>query len=510
MKPNTGNSGYSHRALQNQKQDLEQQIETTKADKGFEGFDQDQSMSAEQAVTMQPHLGNAAVQDLMDQLSAVDAALQALEAEQAQQEEQQEDVDLEAELQGQSIGGGGGGGGGSSGGGSGNPWDVQFFFGGDDDDDDVQNVIKRKRNRQRQNIYQSQQNQEEQQQSHLTEMYDMIDALPIPNQGERTGDSKFHAVETALLDPQKLFGFSLHPDALAKRFGFNDPIRTPVEIGRFLEDQQTSPYASSLAEILAGPASVLVAPQGGFSTAVARLASITVCSEIALGGNPAVDDVVSLALRQEVWKEAVEASRFLAQRGALHAPDICSFVLQKDISQEEEHLPPPSTLGGAALHHILPHPMGFSKPFLQVKEKTQESDPLLHLIDAVLYDATNVEDKPILLDSSAIEPAMNIANRLLSALGRTQVELAAAAIALHRVKTNVKVFHILQKADQMLRELAQGVVKSGKTIENLRDKPYAEVKEQADLAVSSLGQTIPALQSLRNWGLATLAGQMGI
>ena len=40
-------------------------------------------------------------------------------------------------------------------------------------------------------------------------------------------------------------------------------------------------------------------------------------------------------------------------------------------------------------------------------------------------------------------------------------------------------------------------------------KPYAEVKDEATLAVSSLGQTIPALKSLRNWGLATIAGQVG-
>ena len=35
MKPNTGNSGYSHRNLQQQKQDLETQIETAKEDKGW-------------------------------------------------------------------------------------------------------------------------------------------------------------------------------------------------------------------------------------------------------------------------------------------------------------------------------------------------------------------------------------------------------------------------------------------------------------------------------------------
>jgi hypothetical protein len=510
MKPNTGNSGYSHRNLQQQKQDLEQQIETSKEEKGFDGFDQELGMSAEQAVGMQPHMGNAAVQDLMDQLSAVDSALQALEAEQSQQEEQQEDVDLETELQGQSIGGGGGSGGDSGGGPGGNPWDMQFFLGGDDDDDDIQNVIKRKRNKQRQNIYQTQNDFEEEQQPYLAEMYDMMDALPMTDQGERTGDSTFHAVEAALLDPQRLFGFSLNPDELAKRFGANDPIRTPVEIGRFLEQQNTSPYASSIAEILSGPASPLVAPQGGFSTAVARLAAISVCSEVAMGGNPAVDTVVSLSLRREVWRETVEASRVLSQRGVLNAPEICAHILRRDISKEEEVLPSPSTLGGSALEQILPFPMGFSQPFLQIKEKEQEEDPLLKLIDQALFDGTNAVEKPILLDNTAIEPAMNIANRLLSALGRTQVELAAASVALYRVKEDAQVYHILKKSDEMLRELAQGVVKAGKSLEELRNKPYADVKDQAELAVSSLGQTIPALQSLRNWGLATLAGQIGV
>jgi hypothetical protein len=508
MKPNTGNSGYSHRNLQQQKQDLETQIETAKEDKGFEGFDQEMGMSAEQAVGMQPHMGNAAVQDLMDQLSSVDAALQALEAEQAQ-EEIKEDFDLEAELQGQNVSGGGGGSGGSGGSG-GNPWDVQFFMGGDDDDDELQKILKRKRNRQRQNIYQTQGDHEEQHQPFLAEMYDMIDALPMATQGERTGDSNFCAVEASLLDPQKLFGFSLNPDALAKRFGTNDPIRMSVEIGRFLEQQNTSPYASSIAEMLAGPVSPLVAPQGGFSTAVARLAAMSVCSEVAMGGNPAVDTVVNLSLRREVWREAVDASRILSQRGALHAPEICSHILQRDISKEEEHLPSPSSLGGSALEHILPFPLGFSHPFLQVKERTEEHDPLLKLIDKALLDGTNAEEKPILLDNTAIEPAMSIANRLLSALGRTQVELAAASVALYRVKEDAQVYHILKRADDMLRELAQGVVKAGKSLEGLRNKPYVEVKETAALAVSTLGQTIPALKSLRNWGLATIAGQVGI
>ena len=91
----------------------------------------------------------------------------------------------------------------------------------------------------------------------------------------------------------------------------------------------------------------------------------------------------------------------LAQRGALHAPEICSHILQRDISKEEELLPPPSSLGGSALEHILPFLSVLVSP-LAGQEKEEEHDPLLKLIDQVLLDGTNAEEKPILLDNTAL------------------------------------------------------------------------------------------------------------
>ena len=121
-----------------------------------------------------------------------------------------------------------------------------------------------------------------------------------------------------------------------------------------------------------------------------------------------------------------------------------------------------------------------------------------------------MEEKPVLLDNAAIEPAMNIANRLLSALGRTQVNWQL--LLLHYIVSNnmSKSFISYKKQIKCFVNWLKALSSLERVSKNLRNKPYAEVKEQSDLAVSSLGQTIPALQSLRNWGLATLAGQMGV
>jgi hypothetical protein len=505
----SSNFGQTQRSLQQQKMDLERNLETQQdqeKERGLEGFDSEQGFSADQAFGLQPHMGNMAIQDLMDKLSEVDQALDAYEEE--HELTQEEDLDLEAALEGQSIGGGGGGNAGGAGG-SGNPWDMSFFFGGDDDDEEIEQLLKRKRNRQKENLLHVGDIIEEEEFEYQHELGEILGMLPTPKQGKRSGDALYQAVEASLQSPELLCSQSLLPEDLRMRRGVADPIRTPVEIGRFLSSSSRTPLARSLAELIAGPASSLVAPQGGFSTAIARIATLAVCAEVAEGGASATDKAVSLSLRQEVWQEAVAAARSLAQKGALNAPDICAFVLKEDIRLQKEELPIPSALGGAALKNILPEEMGFTRPTLALKPPEKvETDPLLFLLDSAVRERTNYTPPSSSLENQAIQPALQIANRLLSALGRTQVELAAAAIALRRIEPSCRIVGTLQQADTLLRGLAQGVVKSGKILESLKNKPLSEVKPQAEKAITSLAETIPALRSLRNWGLSTLAGEL--
>ena len=65
----SSNFGQTQRSLQRQKADLERDIETQREqnqERGFEGFESEQSFSSDQALSMQPHMGNMAIQDLMD------------------------------------------------------------------------------------------------------------------------------------------------------------------------------------------------------------------------------------------------------------------------------------------------------------------------------------------------------------------------------------------------------------------------------------------------------------
>ena len=502
----SNNFGQTQRSLQRQKADLEQDIDQQREqnqERGFEGFDSEQSFSSDQALGMQPHMGNMAIQDLMDRLSEVDLALEAFEED--QELEQDEELDLEAALEGLGIGGGGGGGSGSSG----NPWEMSFFFGGDDDDDELKRLIRRKRNRQKENFLHIPDIIEEEEFEHSFELNQLLEMLPIPEQGQRLGDSRYFAVEAALTETEQLCCQSLLPEDLKLRHGVADPIRTPVEIGRFLHKSGHSPYSRSLAMLIAGPNPALVAPQGGFSTATARIAALAVCSEIAEGPPQKVDSAVSLSLRQEVWQEAVNAARVLSHRGALNAPSICAHILSQNIDNQRETLPTPSPLGGQALQNILPEEIGFTKPTIALKSpEKDEKDPLLFLLDSAVRARTNYVPPPTTLENEAIQPALNTANRLLSALGRTQVELAAAAVALKRIEPGCCVADTLKEADNMLRSLAQGVVKSGKQLEALKGQPYKKVKTQAEQAVCALSETIHALRSLRVWGLSTLAGEL--
>ena len=492
------------RNLQLEKTRIERALEEQKTPE-FEGFDESRELTGEQAAQLQPHMGNCAIQDLMDRLGEVDSALSELEQEQAQQEELDEDVDLESELEGQSFGGGGAGAGAGGGSGAGNPWEFELFLGGDDDAGAEEAAIRRRRNRRRVDILHSPDVDEEQEPAHKSDLEYVMGLLADPVQGPREGDSVYEAVERALLDVGELCCQSLDPQDLAERQGVADPVRTPVEIGRFLAESAQTPLSRSLAELLGAPAAALMAPQGGFSTAVARLATLAVCTEAAEGRGTSTDRAVSFSLRHEAWPDAVELARELAQSGQLHAPLICSSAFGEQPA-EEEPLPSPCPLGGQALHRILPPELGVPAPYLALKrQEARSEDPLVAFLDAQLEELTGGAREPEPIGAEVLQPALHSANRLLTALGRTQVELAAAGIAVRRVHGSAPVTATLAEADKVLRRLARAVITAGRSLEELRGRPQEDA-DAAGAAIRTLSDTCVALSSLREWGLSTLAG----
>ena len=509
----TGNIGRQSRTTQQQNQLLQEQQRTERAleeQRSLEGFDQDQDLDSTQAASLQTHVGNEAVQELIDRLRNINNALDDFALEEEQIQEQDEEFNMEEELQGQSFGGGGANAAGS--GTAGNPWELEFFHGGDDDD----NPIKRKKRRRKKRGFQETYNPDDDHDRPLptAKPIQQIDAfLPRPKQGKRNGDARYKAVEDALQDPRFLYGQSLDPSDLAKRQGVADPIRGPVEIGRFLGQYAQSNLARSLGSMLGGPMAPLVTPQGGFSTAVARLATMAVCAEAAEGQGALTDRAVALSLRRETWTQAVGLAKQLAQQGQLHAPKICATAFDENIPESSQPLPSPSILGGAALTHILPPPIAVPPPYLAIEAEPEpaESD-LLAMIDSTLAQWTGGKDpaayEPPRIDQQTLFPALKCANRLLNSLGRAQVEFAAAAIAVRNISPHAALYSTLTHADTAMRQLARSTVKAGKALERLQGQLYEDVEPRVSQFLFMLRETNKALLSLRTWGFSTLAGSM--
>ena len=89
-------------------------------------------------------------------------------------------------------------------------------------------------------------------------------------------------------------------------------------------------------------------PQGGFSGAVSRLATLAVCAEVSHQVNRGiehVDDtevqtvdpsVEPLPLRYDCWHRSIDVARLLSQQGQLHAPQIAAELV--DLPMRSERL----------------------------------------------------------------------------------------------------------------------------------------------------------------------------
>jgi len=491
--------------LLNEQRQLEAALEQQKQ---IEGFEEGQELDAQQAAQLQPHVGNQSVQDLISKLNTVQKNLNVLDEEgQDLEEEQQEELEIEEDLKG-SFGGGGDGGGSASS----NPWETEFFYGGDDDEDGKQH---RKKKRRRRVDYLPTQEEDDKEEKQAPAQPFLEDFLPTPSQGHRKGDSIYKAVEICLMDPVSIFGQDLDPSSLKERKGATDPIRGPIEIGRFLATNATKTMTQNLASMLGAPAATLLTPQGGSSTAIARLATLAICAQAMEGGEESTDRAVSLSLHQGVWPKAIRAAKILSQQGQLHAPKICSVVLQKELKETTSQLPPPSILGGAALKKTLPYPLSVSIPYLAIQEKEQDVvDDLVSQLDRtmelLITGQTPEESQKTIIDYEVLQPALKSANSLLGALGRSQVEFAAAAIAVKNTYHKAPVVSTLQYADSALRQLAQATVRAGRVLEKLYGGDIRHAQELSASSLQLIKETASAMEALRMWCFSTIAGSINI
>ena len=175
-----------------------------------------------------------------------------------------------------------------------------------------------------------------------------------------------------------------------------------------------------------------------------------------------------------------------------------------------EPLPKPNVLGGLALQQILPSEMAFLVPSLSIPPEPEvEDDDLLANIDFVLKEFTGKDPfspppAPI-VTSEMIQPALQSTNHLLNALGRAQVEMATASVAVHRVHQGAPILTILEHCDDMLRKIARRAIKAGKQLESTVNQRLFSHKEQLEQAIADIIECHRNLTALKEWALMTFA-----
>ena len=499
---------------QQQKQDLER-------------VEEGQELSADAAQRLAPQLGNQALAALLGRQGTGKGGAEN-EQEEELIEEVGEDKDLDQELEAPQMGGGSGGGGGADPNAEGDPWDMSFLFGGDDDADDPRAPTRMRRLRdsplrqvQEEDPFAEQFEEEEgeAEEDPLAGIHAQLGEIEPRGEADRPGDTVYMTVESSLLDPAPLLRLDFKPEDLVDADGLYDPVGRPAEIGRFLAEAGASAQARAVGRLLGEGLSALMPTAGGFAGGVARLSSLAILAEALEGGRDETDRAVSLALSMQVWDEAVAAARPLAEEGRLHAADVLEAALGGALVESASRVrqPEPSRLGGAALARVVPEgytpeipPLTFPMP--DAVDETQEDDVLA--LDALLSswlqgaEGAPVEPLDAVVLPEHTEPMLHAARYLLNAVGRAQVEFAAAALAVQQVRPGTPVRAVLVHGDKALRQLARSIMAVVNRLEELPGEPIEEAGEAAAWAEQELSGAKEGLGSLRGWAFSSLAGAM--
>ena len=485
-------------------------------------LEEGQEVSPEVAERLQPQMGNLAVQALLTRTaSSTQTSTGTADMELA--EEIGESVDEEYEggdlsLPAMQMGGGGGDGLP----GTHMPWEVGFLFGGDDEPTDTP---KRKRRQRSRHIERQEEdeNPDLPEDDHIPDDVDHIEhtmgKTPPMKEEFRAGDARYRVIEAGLSSPHAIGRRSLKPESMVDRIDSLDPIGRATAISSFLSRHAASQLARALATAVSGPASILVPEETGHAGAAARMASLTVCAQATEGGGTAADSAVQIALSEDAWFEALDAARALAESGHVVAPEIVARAginpsgteAANDRGTAKVADLPSIRLGQHALKHLLPAVDLPPIPRIHIPSpKRPNHDPAVAAVDLLLEEMTGGQSPTDLpaenrLEAPLIAPVLKGATELVNQMGRAQVELAAAAIAISKINPKVPIKGTLMHADRALRELARSVVRQGDELHRSTGAPLVVLDDLPERAVDKIRASAEALRALRAWSFSAIA-----
>ena len=489
----------------------------------LERMEEGQEVSPDVAERLQPHMGNLAVQALLTRTaSSTQTATGTADLELA--EEVGESMDEEyaggdLSLPDVQMGGGGSGDGLP---GEYMPWEVGFLFGGDEDPPPPTRRKSQPRQREFER-YGEDPNPDPTDDDQIDDDVDHIEAsmgkAPPMREEFRSGDARYRAVEAGLTSPHAIGRRSLRPETMVDRIDPLDPIGRATQISAFMADASRKPLARALGALVAGPAAALVPEAGGHAGASARLASLAVCVQATEGGGTPADRAVQLALDDEAWTESILVARQLAETGRVVAPAIYSGVLdQPMVGQAEAPALNPRVdqldtlrLSRAALEKLLPADPPPLIPRIHIPAPSRpHDDAAIAAVDAILQEMTggvSPTDLPAenRLESHHIAHVLNGATELVNLMGKAQVEVAAAAVAVAKIRPEVDLRGTLIHADRALRELARSVVRQGDQLHRSVGSPLVMLDDLPEQSVSQIRAALDALGALRQWSLSTIS-----
>ena len=490
----------------------------------LERIEEGQEISADAAERLQPQMGNAAVQALLDRTSSTtQSSSGTAELELAEDVGRGEEEEFEGgnlDMPTMEMGGGGG---------DGSPveiapWEVGRLFGGDDDDPKPTKPKRIPKPRRRTPAQTSGETANSESDlldpKHIEHIETHLGKTPLMKEEFRSGDARYRAVEPALAKPHTIGARSLNPESMVDRTDHLDPIGRPTSIARFLVRSANHGNARALSRCLAGPASAWLPNATGHAGAAARLASMTVCTEACEGGGTPTDNAIRLAMCHDAWPSAIAAASTLAQTGRVVAPEIVEkageVLHDAPVGHAKTHTTTEALtgieLGRKALVSILPESPLPPVPSVHFAHSPPSpiADPAIAAVDALLQEYTgglSPTDLPVerRLESHQVQPVLDAATALVNRMGQTQVELAAAAIAISRVRPKSPVRGTLIHADRAMRELARSVVRHGDRLHRAIGAPEAATNQLPGRAVTGIREAAAAFEGLRTWSLNAIA-----
>lgn len=284
----------------------------------------------------------------------------------------------------------------------------------------------------------------------------------------------------------------------------------PQRMGAFLAKAGSAPLTRWLAT-LARP---LPGPNSGSATLARAVlfAELAALSESRLLPLQVVDRACALVLEDDVAARARKAAKICLEQRKLRGSLVLEVALHGQELGHSPALPAPGLRGLHLLEAALREdaeaqaivtPGRHGAP----QDLDLSADSATEAIDALMANLLGGEPAPRMSEDRVI-PVLDGADDLLLVAGRTQIELAAAAIAVSRIsgaEVQATVMGTLRATDRELRLSAKEIAAASGQVDAVIGLPYPEAQAAVREAEGKLESLADRLRRLREAGLGTLA-----